>query len=448
MAFKTDYRMKKALLALSISIFSGHLFAGDFFSAYQAAKANDAKYAQAKASLEVARERLPQGRAGLLPSLSLSGNYAYNWEEVENRDKGTNSDWDFESYGATLSLSQPLFRRQNWLEYDQSRLQVSQAEMAYAKAEQDLILRLAEAYFAVLEAQENLNAAEAYQGAVGAQLEVAKEAFKLGTGINTDVYDAETRLATALTQKIAAQTELDIRLRALQVITGEHLQPNTDSFPDALVSPPQPNNIEQWMQTAMTENLAVLQQSLVAEQARREIERQRAGHLPTVDLVLSTGRTSTLSSGDREVTDDSWVAVQFNLPLYQGGAISSRTREATAALVAEEAKLDDARRQAGLNASQSYLGVVNGLAQIAATRQGVEAAKSAVTSNKDAFDLGVRLSIDVLNAQNQVYFSQRDLNRLKVETLLAQLRLKAAVGALGDRDVQQLDLLFKAKPDA
>ncbi|WP_432698376.1 TolC family outer membrane protein [Marinobacterium sp. YM272] len=435
--------MKKTALALTIAMASSSLQAADLMSAYEAAKANDAQYAQARADFEAAGERLPQGRSGLLPSVSLSGNYTYNWEEQENEDANTTTDWDYSSYGATLSLTQPLYRRQNWIEYDQSKLQVSQAEAAFAEAEQNLILRLAEAYFGVLQARADVEAAEGYQSAVASQLNIAREAFDIGTGIKTDVHDAETRYANATTQLIAAQTALQVQQQALAVITGVGAAESEGRLDGAQLSAPEPLDLDQWVQRAMTANNAVQQQSIAAEIARRDVERQRAGHHPTVDLVLSTGYNSTLDSGDRENTDDSRIALQFNLPLYQGGAVSSRTREASSNLVSAQSALDYARRSAGLLASQSYLGVVNGLAQIQASEQGLESARNAVVSNKDAFDLGVRLNIDVLNAQSQVFTAERDLNRVKVETLLAQLRLEAAAGTLTEEDVRVMDAIIK-----
>jgi outer membrane protein len=187
----------------------------------------------------------------------------------------------------------------------------------------------------------------------------------------------------------------------------------------------------------------VQQQRLAVEIASREVERQRAGHYPTLDLVASTGHNSTLSSGDRELTDANRIGLQLNVPIFQGGEVSSKTAEADANRRAALSAQETARRGAVLQARQSYLGVVNGLAQVKTLQAANAAAQKAMTSNKDAFDVGVRLGIDVLNAQNQVYSTRRDLTRTAVETLIAQLRLKAAVGTLGEEDVQAVNGLLE-----
>jgi len=435
--------MKRTLTLISILALSPQVHAADFTAVYQLAKDNDSAFAEARAKFEAAQEKIPQGRAGLLPTVSLSGNTTYNREDVDNRTRRTQNDWSFNSNGLTLSLTQPLFRWQNWVGYDQSKLVVAQAEAGLANARQDLILRTAQAYFDVLQADENHAAAQAYQSAVAGQLDIAKKAFQIGTGIQTDVHDAQTRYEIASSQVIAAETEREVKRRALETIVGS-LPPSLAGLRKGVtLEPPKPAEIAQWIGAAEQSNLSVQQQRLAVEIASREVERQRAGHYPTLDLVASAGHTSTLSSGDRQITDANRIGLQLNVPIFQGGEVSSKTAEADANRRAAISAQETARRGAVLQARQSYLGVVNGLAQVKTLQAANAAAQKAMTSNKDAFDVGVRLGIDVLNAQNQVYVTRRDLTRTAVETLIAQLRLKAAVGTLGEEDVQAVNGLLE-----
>lgn len=438
--------LSRALPALLITlVIAAGAQAADFLDAYRAAMENDPVIAEARAKLEAAEQKIPQGRAGLLPTISASANSMYNHENVVIRDRDSSDTWDFDSHGVTLSLSQPIFRRQNWIAYDQSKLLVAQAEAAYESARQDLILRTARAYFAVLNAEQNVKSAMAYKQAVASQLTIATEAYNIGTGVRTDVFDAETRHDLAASQLIVAQTEHETSLRALESIIGPLPPTLAGKRPEATLNAPEPAEVSSWARAAEENNLAVLQQNLALQVATYEVDRQRAGHFPTLDLVASAEHTSTESAGDREYTDLGRVGLQLSLPIFQGGEVTSRQAEAAANRRAALAAVTAAQRQAALSAHEAYLGVVSGLAQIRTLRAALESAEKAQQSNRDAFDVGVRLSIDVLNAQAQVFNARRDLTRAVVDTVLAQLGLKAAVGALGENDVQAVNALLESR---
>lgn len=435
--------MRVRLILSIVCAFAAPASAADLASLYRAARTNDPVYAEAQAKLQAAREKSVQGRAALLPNISLSGNVMQNQESVENRTAPSNNQWSYDSRGYTLSLTQPLFRWQNWVGYDQSRLVVAQAEAAFLSASQDLILRTAQAYLEVLRAQANLEAAKAYQVAVASQLVIAQEAFRLGTGIKTDMFDAQTRAASAASQVLAAQADFEVRQAALEAIVGQ-----VPSRLGAKREPAQwvlkePGALADWLALAEQSNLTIQQQRLAAETSKLELERQKAGHYPTLDLVASTGYSSTLSSGSRLNTDASRMGLQLNIPLYQGGDVSSRHREAAANLLAVQAALDSARRSAALATRQAHFGVTSGLAQIEVTKDGVVAAQNAMQSNSDAFAVGVRLNLDVLNAQSQVLSMQRELYRATVDTIVSQLKLKAAAGSLGESDVAALSAMLE-----
>jgi outer membrane protein len=430
----------KRWIALGALAFAVPLHAADLVTVYRAALDNDSVYAEARAKYEAAQEKVPISRAGLLPNVALSGDSFWNRQDLTN-NSGENR-YDFNSNSYLLSLTQPLFRWQNWVGYDQGKLFAAQAEAGFANARQDLILRVSQAYFDVLVAQENLRAAQSYRSAVASQLDTAQKAFDIGTGIKTDVFDAQARFQLASSQVTLTETELEVKQRALESIIGSLPPSLAPKRKGATLSPPQPAEQGKWVEAATQGNLLVAQQQFGLEIAAREVERQRAGHLPTLDLVASSGRVKGLNSGQPELNETDRVGVRLNVPIFQGGEISARTSEAMANRRAAESALETAKRGATLSARQAYIGVVNGLVQIRTLEAAVAASQESVESNKAAFAVGVRLGIDVLNAEAQVYSSRRELTRTVLETLLAQLKLKAATGALGEDDVLAVNALL------
>ncbi len=435
-------RTLSALLFAPCLITSVH--AADLLQIYRAAQDNDPTFAAARGTLDAGREKAPQALAGLLPSLTLSGNTVWNENDTTFRNTHTTSSPKFNSNGYQLTLSQPLFRWQNWVSHDQAKLQVAQAEANFALARQDLILRTAQAYFDVIYATENLKALRANKAAIAQQLESAKKNFEVGTTTITDTHEAQARYDLASAQELAAENDLEVRRRALQAIIGNEPEALAPPANQASLTPPEPNTMAPWVSAAEQDSLSVQAQQAAAEIARREVDKQRAGHYPTVDLVANAGNSKTLASAAIGVTDTDFknAGIQISIPLFQGGATVSKQREAAGNAMAAQSGLEAARRGAALAARQYYLGVVNGLAQVKALQAALVSSQSALESNKLGYEVGVRINIDVLNAENQVYVTRRDLAKATLDTLMAQLRLKAAVGALGEPDVEQVNALL------
>ncbi|MBS1158089.1 MAG: Type secretion outer membrane protein, TolC [Proteobacteria bacterium] len=438
--------MKKLAWLIVSPLLSSPLFAADLMQVYRQAQDNDPTFAAARAVRDAGREKMPQGRAGLLPSISLSGNTVWNKNEISAHNGPTITKPNYNSNGYQLTLSQPLFRWQNWVGYRQSEIQVAQAEANFAQARQDLILRVAQAYFDVNYGTESLAAVRANKAAIAQQLESAKKNFEVGTATITDTHEAQARYDLAQAQEIAAESDLEIKQHALAAILGQEAGALASVRKDAPLTPPQPNDMKQWVAAAEKDSLAVQVQQANADIAAREVDKQRAGHYPTLDLVANQGHSksfSTLSGvpGSYD-TDYTNVGLQLNIPLFQGGLTVSRQREAAANRQAAESGLEASRRSATLAARQYYLGVANGLAQVRALKAALVSSQSALESNKLGYEVGVRINIDVLNAENQVYVTRRDLAKATLDTLMAQLRLKAAVGALGDDDVAQVNTLL------
>jgi outer membrane protein len=410
---------------------------------YRAAQEHDPNYAAARATLDAGREKLPQGRAGLLPNLTFSGNSFWNNNELSVRDIPGSERQNFNSNGYQLTLSQPLFRWQNWLAYDQAKFQVAEAEANFAQARQDLILRVAQAYFDALLADENLSAVRANKAAIRQQLAAAQKNFDVGSATITDTHEAQARYDLALAQEIAAESEVEAKRNTLLAITGYAPGQLAALRKDAETRPPQPADLKQWVSAAEQGSVAVQIRQTAADIAGREVDRQRAGHYPTVDLVANYAYGKSFTQGIGVLENDYRnIGVQINVPLYLGGQVDSRQREASANRAAAEAMLEATRRNAALAARQHYLGVSSGLAQIRALKVALISSQSALASNKTGYEVGVRINIDVLNAENQVYITRRDLARATFDTLLSQLRLQEAVGALGDDDVLAVNALL------
>ena len=426
---------------------SAPAISADLMQVYREAQSNDQQYLAARAAADAGREKGPQGLAGLLPSINASANTLWNENRYDATSQQRIIDKSFNTHGYNVTLTQPLFRWGNIVQYNQGKLQVVQAEANFAQASQDLILRVAQAYFDVLYAGENLKAVRANKQSITQQLEQAKKNFEVGTATITDSQEAQARFDLVSAQEIAAESELEVKRYALRVIVGKDTGELNRLKPQAELKPPQPAAMEKWVEAAEKDSFAVQAQQAGAELAAKEVERTRAGHYPTLDAVASYGKNNSALSflgTDTLETTSRNVGLQLNIPIFQGGYVNSKTREAAANKLAAEASLENTKRMAALSAQQSYLGVVNGLAQIRALNAALISSTSALESNKLGYEVGVRINIDVLNAENQVYVTKRDLAKARFDTLLAQLRLKAAVGTLSETDLEQINPLFEA----
>lgn len=437
--------MKRAVCILAASLLSASAWSADLLSVYRDALQNDAEFAAARAEREAGQEKSVQGRAGLLPGIGASA--STNW----NQNTYTGVDRDFNSNDWGAELRQPLFNWANWQQFEQGKLQVSLADAQFEVARQDLIVRVSDAYFAVLNAQEVLSSLRSLHEANGQQLELAKKSFEVGTVTVTDVHEAQSRFDLTSAQVIAATSALEIAQHNLARIIGHTLDGVQGLREGASLARPQPDDIDQWVNAATRFSYGVQSQEIASRIADREVSRNRAGHLPTVDVVAqyaeSNAGANSFGSGRSENTVRT-IGLELQVPIYQGGLVTSRTREAAALLTKAEANLDDARRRAALDARESYLGVVNGLAQVKALEAARVSSQSALDANKLGYEVGVRINIDVLNAQSQLADTEQQLAKSRYDTLIAQLRLKAAAGALGEDDVEQINALLTAPPQA
>ena len=436
-------------LPLIVALSAPSAGAADLLQIYRDALANDPIYASGRAARDAGLENLPQGLAQILPTVNATAFTQYNDINIGFRGAAPEQTRLGNSNGYTVTLTQPLFNWQNIQVYKEGEFKAMQAEATFGQATQDLIVRVAQAYFDVLASQDGLAFIRAQKIAISEQLAQAKRNFEVGTATITDTHEAQARYDLGTSQEIAAESDLEIKKRTLQQIIGkfpERLDPLKSSIE---LNPPKPNSMEDWAVAAANQGYPVHAQEAAVEVAVREVERIRAGHLPTLNIVGSAGQNSTslsatASSNTASDSINRTIGLQLSIPLYAGGGVGSQVRQAVANRDKAQQDLESARRAAALSARQSYVGVTNGMAQVKALEAALISSRSALDSNKLGYEVGVRINIDVLNAQQQVFSTLRDLSRARYDTILNGLRLKAAAGSLGEADVEEVNRLLGA----
>ena len=440
--------MRNPILAtlLASAFLSLNANATDLLQIYRDALANDAQYASARASLTAGKEKPVQGRAGLLPGIALKGsdtksrtNGEVDYAPGSRTVDGVSNVW-------TLALSQPLFNWTNWQQYEQSKLLLLVSEAQFAQARQDLIVRVAQAYFDVLAAQDTLETLRAQKSAISEQLASAKRNFEVGTSTITDTHEAQARYDLVTAQEYAGQSDLQVKRAALQQIIAKEAGELAPLQAGVKLNPPQPAVIDEWVGSAEKQNYSVVASQVGVEIAKRDIEKSRAGHYPTVDLVATTGRQSTggatnpPSSG---VIKPTTIGIQWNVPIFSGFAVDSRVKESIALEDKARNDYENARRTAAQGARQAFVGVTSGLAQVKAYEAAEISSQSALDSNKLGYQVGVRINIDVLNAQQQLYTTRQTLAKARYDTVLNGLRLKSAAGTLKEEDLAEVNALLQ-----
>ncbi|MCU6434659.1 TolC family outer membrane protein [Undibacterium sp. Jales W-56] len=419
--------------------------ASDLLQIYKDALVNDAQYSSARASQVAGKEKSIQGRAGILPSVALSGSDVRTNSSFESDYIGRDSKGTSYTNTYTLALSQPLFRWANWQQYEQGKLSVIASDAQFAQAQQDLIVRVGQAYFDVLAAQDTLATLQAQKSATSEQLASAKRNFEVGTSTITDTHEAQARYDLIVAQEFAGQSDLQIKRAALQQIIGKEAGDLASLKRGIKLSSPQPERIDEWVGSAEKQNYGVVASQVALEIAQRDISKNRAGHMPTVDLVASTGRTASggNSLSGTGVSKPTTIGVQWSIPLFSGFAVDSRVRESIALEDKARSDLDYVRRTAAQGARQAYFGVNSGLAQVKALEAAEISSQSALDSNKLGYQVGVRINIDVLNAQQQLYTTRQNLAKARYDTIMNGLRLKSAAGTLKEADLAEINDLLQ-----
>lgn len=404
------------------------------------ARANDAQYAAAVATAEAGREKLPQAWAANLPNI----NATYNPKRANNRSSEYSGARNFNANGAALTINQALVRPANWAATAQGELQVQLAEQQLQLAAQELLLRVSRGYFDVLQAQDDLAAATAQQDAMVQQLAQTRRSLEVGTVPITDFNEAQGRHDLAVAQRIAAVNELESKKRVLERYIAQPLPALASLGSSASVDILTPDMQRQLVADAPSNALQVVVARTTTQVAEKEISRREAGHYPTLDLVgtLRDDRNQNYGQFGGSNTREASIGVELTIPIYQGGMVSSRTREAIADRNRTLQELSNAQRQATLDAQQAQLGVQSGSALTQALKQALISSETQLKSTQRGLQVGVRTRVDVLNAEQQLFATRKDLAAARYKTLVAALQLKAAAGTLADADLRALDALL------
>lgn len=413
----------------------------DLLEIYRQALAYDPVYRAARAARDAGLEKLPQGRALLLPSLTASANTVYN--DVENTYHASgpfpSGNARYNSHGYNVVLTQPIYRRQNFAQFEQAKAAVAATEAEFAHARQLLALRVAQAYFDVLLARDNLELARAQKTAIAEQLAQAKRAFEVGTATITDAHEAQARYDLVSAQEIAATNDLEVKTRALERLTGKPV----DSIAVLGADPPleEPKEpMEAWVEKALAANPVVAAKRAALDAASRQVDVARAAHHPTLDAVAtySDNRTGGGTFGAFDQTAKT-LGLQLSIPLYQGGGTASRVREALALEEKAREELEATVREVSQEVREAYLAMHSGLSRVRALKQAVASSMTSLESTELGLEVGVRTAVDVLNARQQVYAARRDLAQATYGLILAQLKLEAAAGQLDAADIERVN---------
>jgi outer membrane protein len=430
--------LRRIALAVAVSGALGPAAAADLLTVYRDALVSDPVYQSARAQYGANIERLPQARSTYLPA--LSGSAAIFRNDV-NREIAQDLQYTTKTY--TVSLSQAIFRPQNWIAITQAQKAVLQAEAILATAQQDVAVRVAQAYFDVLLAQDNVALSGAQKAAIDQQLAQAKRNFEVGTSTIVDTLEAQARFDQSVAKEIADRNDLEVKRRALQTLLGklpDGLTPLKEPLP---LAEPTPNNIEAWVKTASESSFAVAVARLNEEIAQEEVRRQKAGHLPTLDLAGSLSRADNPAIAQPGIvgpaTNTSVFGLTLSVPIFQGGFVQSKVREALALVEKTRQDLENTERSVAQSVRSNFLNVTSGIAQVRALEQAQVSTQSQLDSTILGRDVGVRTSVDVLNAQQAVFQTRRDLQQARYNYLMSTLRLKAAVGQLAEADIEAVN---------
>ena len=423
---------------LAVCATPGLTYATDLVEVFRSAQNNDPVYLAAGAANRASYELVPQARALLLPDVQLFGSADGNRQDIRRLGTTTNVPGasNFFSGSIQLSVTQPIYNRDLFVGLKQADKRIKQANANFAFAFQDLIFRVADAYFNVLAGEDQLEFALAQQEANQRQLDQAQQRFDVGLIAITDVEEAKAGYDNATATVIEAENALNNVREALRAITGDYYEYLAELEDEIPLVVPEPDSIEQWTETALNQNLELLAARYAAEVQLDEIRRASSGHLPTLDVVGTTSLDSSEGqfSNDRQVWDSS-VGLQFRLPIYQGGLVLSQTREARALYQQSIDEQEQVRRGTQREAREAYLGVKTQISLVQARDQAVRSAGSALEAIRAGFEVGTRTTADVVDAERNLVENQRDYSFARYDYIIEILRLKRAAGTLSDQDL-------------
>lgn len=436
--------MVKALIATFSASLTLPVAALDLSQAYGLALEQDATFQAARAEADARKEVLPQARAQLMPNVSASLARSRNHTDRDTRTTAGNTvsdTYDYFSASYSLTLRQPIYRKYNFALYRQAQFDVEGAEAAFDKVRQDLIVRLAGAYFDALLAQDHLELIQAQKIAYGAQLKGAQRSFEAGEGARTDVDDAQARYDMTLAQELEAAQNVGYMRRQLQVIVNQPIDDLAVLDPAKIqLQPPQPASAEEWIAQGEEINpeLRALRASI--ESAMQEVEKARAGHMPTVDLIVQRSKSASENNVSINTNyETSMFGLQASIPLFAGGYVSSQVRQAQSNVEKLQQQYESRRREVSQQIRKEFQSLLEGILKVRALEQAERSADQAVLSNEKGFKAGVRTQVDILNAYQQRMNARRDLAQARYQYILARVRLQGLVQSLDESEMNLIN---------
>jgi len=409
---------------------------------YELALKNDPLLKAAEATYKAGKENRTQGIAGLLPTLSVGG--STNWNEYRVEEQIIDQ---YNSNSYLASLNQPIFRLDKWFQFERGTALSEAASAEFAYQQQETMIRVASAYFNVLNSIDSLNAARAEEKAIGRQKDLAKKRFDVGLAAITEVQETQAAFDLTVVSRIAREAQLDSARESLTSIVGRDiklLSPLSDNFE---ISLPDPLDRESWVSLGLKNNYQLKAAKLQRDAAQASARSTASNHLPQIDLV---GRVSKSTSKQGKFggfiqnplfgveQDTRQYSIQFNLPLYAGGAISSARRQAYANYDRSKEQAIYAERSTVRDVRSNHFGVQTQVANVTARKQALASAESALEATQIGYEVGTRNTVDLLDAQKRLFQAQRDYASSRYDYIISMLRLKASVGSLSPKDLMNI----------
>ena len=437
--------IRGALAFVILGVFSLPAYSENLLQVYQQAKQSDAQIKASEAGYLATLEKKPQALSALKPRVDLGGSATYNLQQINRtpRDGGG----AFLNLGYSLTLSKPLIHKEIQAQINQVDAIILQAKARLEGDRQNLIIRVAQAYFDFLKAKESLAFANAEKSAIARQLHQVKAYFDAGRSAITDVKEAQARYDSAVAQVVVAQQQIDLTRESLKSITEKYYKNLDGEARNTALIIPKPNNINQWEKTSIANSLQVIAAQHAVTAAQKAVDIERAAKSPTVDLFARHNGNS--SNGEDQFDQnkfDAAVGVQFNIPLYRGGNISSRIREARHKLHQAQQQLEVQKRNASQGTRAAYTTIISGISQIKALKQVLNSTQVAAKATQAGFEAGTRTAVDVLLSLKETFRAKRDYSNALYDYLLNTLKLKQAAGTLSEADLAALSkLLVRSK---
>jgi outer membrane protein len=429
------------LLCGVLLLMGGQIRADDLISVYEQALLSDPQYLAAIEAHSAALEVVPQARSALLPNIGIGGNASR--ERYDPRNEGDTNFSTNQTY--SIGLRQTLYQREAFIQLKQADSVVAQADAQLIAAQQDLILRVATRYFLVLGAHDNVEFVQADKEAIERTLDQAKQRFAVGLAAITDTLEAQARYDIAVSNEINAEQLLADTEEALRELTGELPVAPEILKPEIPLLKPDPASQDEWVAAAGQQNPLILAAQAAAEVAKQEIQVKNSGHYPSLDATADYTYLDNTFGGIQPLErNDAAIGVELNIPLYQGGRVSSQTRQSRYEYNQALEELDKQRRATERQTRNKYRGVLAGISKVEALQQAVESNEKALEAAQAGFDVGTRAIIDVLNTQRDLLAARRDYARSRYDYLLDTLELKLAAGILSAVDLTRInDLLME-----